>query len=582
MIAATTTGAVCILEKANAELDAVARATEREIQAVARAFEGLTGYTDTILELTAAIVASVESESISSVLPGVRTLGAVARRFIGERLQATTEILEMVAAEVKVLRQLSLVTRGQSVIARKTKALSVLTNIEVAHLGTVGASFQNLALQLTEFSQSLTDNIQELARHTDDRRGAIEETRRVLSAELPRQRENLARIEVDLAGALAVAESGLTRLSTTPEQFRTGMRDLAEQVAGVVSAIQAHDITRQQIEHVQEAFTLISAKIGADGNPENAMADARPWACAGLTIQIYQLRTIKETVANWGNQIKTCMSGILTVSASEVVGIGPMVLDQEKEVSSQLAQIELLERASQAYSDSVRDTLGGLSTLMHLVSEHLRRSKSVRDCLQLLTFNSIIEATHIGAQANAILAIAKNIENISAEWNEFTRQSGLAMQEILQLVERTNQLMEAFSETSNQALREAQVQTRTSLDSLRATAAFAAGRAKEMKIATENMQAKIAEAGTTGTMLDACFGRFDAVLTEIERAKRELEIDPPDGKDGENRYDAAEVERLFSASYTTEMEREVMHAALRGAAPPVAQQTFAGNSVELF
>src|ERR1039458_7045865 len=130
------------------------------------------------------------------------------------------------------------------------------------------------------------------------------------------------------------------------------------------------------------AFTLISAKIGADGNPENAMADARPWACAGLTIQIYQLRTIKETVANWGNQIKTCMSGILTVSASEVVGIGPMVLDQEKEVSSQLAQIELLERASQAYSDSVRDTLGGLSTLMHLVSEHLRRSKSVRDCLQ--------------------------------------------------------------------------------------------------------------------------------------------------------------------------------------------------------
>jgi|CZKH01.1.fsa_nt_gi hypothetical protein len=79
-----------------------------------------------------------------------------------------------------------------------------------------------------------------------------------------------------------------------------------------------------------------------------------------------------------------------------------------------------------------------------------------------------------------------------------------------------------------------------------------------------------------------CFGRFDAVLIEIERAKRELEIDPPDGKDGENRYDTAEVERLFSASYTTEMEREVMHAALRGAALPVAQQTFAGNSVELF
>jgi hypothetical protein len=58
-----------------------------------------------------------------------------------------------------------------------------------------------------------------------------------------------------------------------------------------------------------------------------------------------------------------------------------------------------------------------------------------------------------------------------------------------------------------------------------------------------------------------------------------LEVDHPDVKE---RYDAAEVEQLFSASYTTEMERDVLHAALRGTALPVGQPTFAGNSVELF
>ena len=61
--------------------------------------------------------------------------------------------------------------------------------------------------------------------------------------------------------------------------------------------------------------------------------------------------------------------------------------------------------------------------------------------------------------------------------------------------------------------------------------------------------------------------------------RRQLEIDHPEVKE---RYDAAEVERLFSASYTTEMERDVLRAALSGAELPVAQQTFAGNSVELF
>ena len=48
------------------------------------------------------------------------------------------------------------------------------------------------------------------------------------------------------------------------------------------------------------------------------------------------------------------------------------------------------------------------------------------------------------------------------------------------------------------------------------------------------------------------------------------------------RYDAAELERLFSASYTTEIEREVLRAALHGTPLPVLKQTFTGNDVELF
>ena len=315
------------------------------------------------------------------------------------------------------------------------------------------------------------------------------------------------------------------------------------------------------------------------GTRRSEVAQELARAYAGLTIQIYQLRTIKETIANWASQIRTCMGGILRVSASDVVGIGPVVLDQERDLSSQLAHIERLERECQAYSERIQRTFGGLSNLMQLVSEHLQRSKSVRGHLQLLTFNSIIEASHLGTQAAAILAIANCIKGISAEWGQITDQTGQAMQEVLDLVKQTNEAMGAFSEASNERLREAQVQTRAGLDNLRTAAAFAASQAQEMEVATEKMQAKTAEVGNTVDLLDACFGRIDAVLTEIEGVRRQLEIDHPEVKD---RYDAAEVEQLFSASYTTEMERDVLRAALRGTALPVAQQTFAGNSVELF
>ena len=100
-----------------------------------------------------------------------------------------------------------------------------------------------------------------------------------------------------------------------------------------------------------------------------------------------------------------------------------------------------------------------------------------------------------------------------------------------------------------------------------------------MKEVTEKMQAKIMEAGNTSDLFDAFFGRIDSVINGIEGVRHQLEIDHPEVK---KHYDRAEAERLFAASYTTEMERNVLRAALGGKALPVAQQTFAGNSVELF
>lgn len=564
-------------------MQALALTTETEIRSVARVFENLAGQSDAILTLAAAVVQCVDNERVSSVLPKVQTLGAAAKRFIGDRLQATTGILETVTAEVKLLHQLSLVARGQEAIAFEIKTLSVLTNIEVAHLGAVGIGFHYLANELAEFSKSVTRDTQELARRTAGRKRALEETRSVLSAELPRQREELARIELDLSKALAVVDSSLTQLSQTPARFKLCVEDIARQIAGVVAAIQAHDITRQQIEHVEEAFALIAVRMRGAGNLESGYSEyenARdlPQAYAGLTIQNYQLRAIRETVASWASQIRTCLSGIMRVSTSEVVGIGPVVLEQEREVSSQLAQIDRLESESQAYSRRIQSNLGGLSNLTQLVSEHLQRSKSIRNRLRLLTLNSIVEASRLGAKAATILAIATCIKAVSAEWNQITEQSGQALQGILNVVKQTNEVMKAFSESSNETLSAAQAQTRGCLDDLRAAASSAAGQAHGMKEATEKMQAKIAEVGNTGDLIEAGCGRIECVLSGIEGIKRQLEIDHPETKN----YDRSKVEQLFGASYTTEMERDVLRAALGGKALPVTQQTFAGNSVELF
>lgn len=496
-----------------------------------------------------------------------------AREFLKRRLEAATTILETLQKQERLLQQLTQVTQKQKGIAFHLRALSVLINVEVARLGNAGGNFQLLAQESTTFSKSLSQQSLELAADTESRQRTIAETRGGLAANLASLRSEVAGMEEDIAKTLRVIDAGLSHQITIPRQFRRCMEETSQQIVGVVAAIQAQDITRQQTEHVRQGLQLIASRVAAA-----TRGDDLSEVYAALNIQSCQLKSIQETVGSWTSQMRRCLQGIAQLSASEVAGIGPTVLEQERELSLQLSQIELLQEKSQDYSEQMQRTLGGLSNLAELIHSHLERSQAIRDRLEILMFNSLIEAERLGQRGAVVSAIANLIKGVSAEWNSLGERSRLALSELLELGEQTTGLMEVFSEASRQKLRQDQAQTRNTLDKLREEAALVAKEAAQIETVMERMQAKLAAAGDAGDRLQACFGQFEPALSEIEYLARALE----ENDTRMPRCDMAEVEGWFSTLYTTEMERDVMRAALGGASLPVAAQSFAGNAVELF
>ncbi len=227
----------------------------------------------------------------------------------------------------------------------------------------------------------------------------------------------------------------------------------------------------------------------------------------------------------------------------------------------------------------MQGTLSGLSSLVDLVNVHLERSQRIRGRLQILMFNSLVEAQRLGGRGAVVSAIARLIDEISEEWIAIGNQSRLALDDILGLVQRTTALVEVFSETSGQKLREDQAQTRIALDNVRSTAAFVAKEATQMQTITENMRAHVADVAATGTRLERSFGYLDAVLGQMHGLSRAWESHDLRAA---GPCDPAEVERWLSAFYTTEIERSVMSAALHGTPLPAVQRSFVGNVVELF
>jgi hypothetical protein len=599
-------GFLALLADADGRLHRVAQQSETEIAVVARVFKNLAGQAETVLQTVGAIVDCAE-KGTGTGLAQVRSLCVAVRVFLEQRLEAATTILRALESEEKLLRKLTQVMQRQEAVASQLKALSVLTNVEVSQLGSMGGDFHLLASELAAFSNSVSTQTRDLASHTRNSQRTIAESRRELAVDLPRLRGEMVRMDRDLGKTMQAIDAGLSELAVVPAQFKFCAEQTLQQIAGVVAAIQAHDITRQQIEHVQQSFEIIGAQLAGaqlagsqfagpqiagsqvitwdksgSGNANAAPApetDGLPIAYAGLTIQICQLKTIQQIVGNWTSQVRRCMGGIQQLSASQVAQIGTLVVNQERDLSAQLARIERLQQESQDYGRTIQCTLGGLSNLLELVNESLGQSQEIRHRLRFLTFNSIVEANRLGRQGVVVSGIANLIKGVSAEWNVIADESGIALGEIRNQVQETNQVMEVFSEASSEKLRADQRETRAALSEVRDAAVFVAKEAARVQEATERMRNDTERGGNTGDRLDRCAGELGRALDPIEAITRRLEADDPEIA---GRSDRAEVEELFSAFYTTEVERSVLQAALEGTPLPVLEESFAGNEVELF
>ena len=533
------------MRAARDDLASVMAASEAEIGSLARTFQKLARGSSRILGLASTIVERIEDDSVTSVLSTLRALASAEMALIESRLQATHGILETTGVERNVLRQLSKVTRSQSGIALKTRILAMMTNVEVGRLGSSGTSFEYLAGELNKFTRTLSQDTDELERHTGNRRNAIEAANRILASELPRLVAALARIKISLGDDLAALESGLARLSSIPSRFKTCAQQIAAQIAGAVAAIQSYDITRQQIDHVLAAIETIAQQIHPTGGRRKGNSQEHSQVAMGIRIQMCQLRQIRETVFAWISQVRECLHTLLQMSASDMASISPIVRAREAEISARLDHIELMGSQCKAHAQSICSTVGEHSSLVELIDQQVRTAGITRQTLHLLSLNAIIEGDRLGTQANAVLEIGNGISDLTQEWGRITDQSDLAKHAISELVEKVTQLTATFSEMEDEKLQQAQVHARTGLQKLRAAAECAARQSQDIERGLESM--KLVTSGITKSvdLLETGYRQFDRVLSVLETLQLQFEDDPHEAW---NDQETEEIERRFSAS----------------------------------
>lgn len=566
-----------ILKQSAGDLQGILEATEQAVNHLVGCFKAVSGHMDAVVRSAAAIARQVEDEAIQSVRSGVEGLGGAATELVRRRARTISETLEIVTAEGELLRQLSTVTDGQAKIALTIKALTVHTKIEIGHLGAVGAGFDYLAHELDDFSRSLAQSTDKLICQTENRRTENMQARSILITELPRLYENMTLQETRLHADLEQLNSGLDQLASVPPQFRLSTEEITCKVAAVVVAFQAHDITRQQIEHVRDSLKTaaeLSCFLPLTGDSQDI---ANVYAC--ILIQISQLRSIASTIASWTTQIRRCMECIFAISSASLGAIGPLVMEHERMMTSQLSDIERIEEASLICSSNIGTTLSGISGLSQLVTEELKTSEFARNRLRMLTFNSVIEASGLGSRADTICVIADGISEVSIEWTRIAQISGDVLRRILVLAEEANVGMRSFSADGDRGFLEMRDEAALALAQLHTMACFTARESEEIASLSNEIRAESQRIAVTCDLLDACFRQVGDVEKELESLRRDMASHYPGI---EHRFNVQHVEHLYATAYTTECERDVLRAALYGTVMTSDLAALTGNDVELF
>lgn len=310
-------------------------------------------------------------------------------------------------------------------IVKKLKILGIATKIESAQLKKMESDFTNLAGDVEQLSELICDksvtiekhrvSLVDLTNRTLSRVTAInEKSKGFLNCALKDINESIALLEHHNSLSLTTADSLMSRSKTT-----------SSQVGDVVTAMQFHDITRQQIEHICEVLANFTKKTARLTDPADTTEgkDSMIHAEASLVCELQKAQLIdaQEKFVHAIHAIIENLRGILE-NVFNIIEDVQKITGGSDPSENFLSSIEngtnmVIERFEQG-ANTEREFLSAMEELSDAV---LRISGLVNDIeeigeeIELIAVNARVKAARTGDEGAPLGVIAEAIWHLSLD-----------------------------------------------------------------------------------------------------------------------------------------------------------------------
>jgi hypothetical protein len=256
-----------LLSRYARELRLLNNSTEADFLSLGRSLGNVSSKAQAISESAGSVVRVVAGEGIAGNSEKLRELFESVNinsnqcQFSLER--SSQPLLEMTELVEKAKAPLS----GFQRIVKQLRMLSVSTKIENARLSNQDSSFDVLADNVEQLSGTIALKSENILRGLGVLKSSADETLSKLVIGRRSTQQLTQAMMHNLVESLALLSERNGASSETALKLAVCAKEVSENISEVISSLQFHDITRQQIEHVAEVFEAVTAQgSGADSS----------------------------------------------------------------------------------------------------------------------------------------------------------------------------------------------------------------------------------------------------------------------------------------------------------------------------
>ena len=403
----------------------MAGTTEDEFLQIGSQLQGFYLRSAELTSMANRMVSTVSGERVESLVDRLRRMIADMEAYLANARGQSDVSCQTLERIFDLLGQVSQPLEGFQKMYKTLRMLSISTKIESSRLGEQGTAFLTLAMDVEKLSHQVNEKSGNILKQRQILSSMISESLQIVRSTKSAQNANVGGILTSTANSLEELVSVNERCTRFGSLVASISGEVTGNISEVVSSMQSHDITRQQVEHIVEALERLAADlqafgdVGLDVERQRSLIIETGDVCE---LQSAQLRHASSALYGAVCSIVDNLRDVArqqTVMATEtqmVTGVADSTGDSFVDsmscgLSAVTAVLSSCAKDDQEMSSTMKKVAGTIGEIAGFVSD----IEEIGSEIDLIALNSQIKAAHTGREGASLGVLAEAIKRLSLD-----------------------------------------------------------------------------------------------------------------------------------------------------------------------